>query len=99
MSSTTPSSHSRLSAGIDDSLGKEGGSRPALFAQGRRGEEARKEDLMGVYRSLWLLGSISSTSRSYDTKLLESKQQGEISPAKHITLCLFNRLYCAQSSR
>lgn len=27
---------------------------------------------MGVYCSLWLLGSISSTSRSYDTKLLES---------------------------
>lgn len=27
---------------------------------------------MGVYCSLWLLRSISSTSRSYDTKLLES---------------------------
>lgn len=27
---------------------------------------------MGVYCSLWLPRSISSTSRSYDTKLLES---------------------------
>lgn len=37
---------------------------------GRR--EVAQEDLMGVYCSLWLLRSISSTSRSYDTKLLES---------------------------
>lgn len=57
-------------------LGKGGASRPALSAQGRR-ERGAAGRFNGGYCSLWLLRSISSTSRSYDTKLLESNNRGK----------------------
>lgn len=44
---------------------------------------------MGVYCSLWLLGSISSTSRSYDTKLLESNiRERDLSCKTHCILSI-----------
>lgn len=80
MSSTTPA----VTFGLPEGERRQ----PRKRRRRAEGRRARMEYLIGgCCSSLWLSRSISSTSRSYDTKLLESNNREKLSPAKHIASC------------
>lgn len=90
MSSTTPAVTFRLPEGERRQPRKR-----RRRAEGRR---ARKEYLIGgCCSSLWLSRSISSTSRSYDTKLLESNNRERFLSCKtHCILSILSTTCCDQ---